>query len=69
MIINKKEFLSHSLFLWGGKRRNPRLDQREVVDKVMQFLKILGKALLNYLFIKRQFSRAILSSNFRKLDF
>ena len=37
-------------------------------ERVNQLLKIVGRNLLKYLFIKRLFSRAILSGKFRMFD-
>ena len=38
-------------------------------ERVNQFLKIVSRNLLKYLFMKRQFYRAILSGNFVMLDY
>ena len=37
-------------------------------ERVNQFLKIVGRHLLKYLFMKRQFSRTLLSGSFRMLS-
>ena len=39
------------------------------METVNHFLRIVGRDLLKYLLMKSQFSRAILSGNFRTLDF
>ena len=64
---------SFFILLWGGTTMQPKLDQQVLQvwksdERLNQFLKIVGRHLLKYLLIKRQFSRVILSGNFRMLS-
>ena len=59
------EHLPYNLVLWGGTTMQPKLDQQVLWvwksdERVNQLWKIVGRHLLKYLFIKRQFSKAIL---------